>query len=778
MANEAPTLGLAMIVGGADFQKGGNGPKQLRACLDSARPYVDEIVLIDTGTNGVAQKLGKQFKAKVHTFPWVQDFAAARNESFKHITSDYILWLDHDDVLEEGKNLKTLLASMPDQFGGIWLKYLYGFDEYGNVTTIHERERVLRRSVGWTWKDRLHETCVPSKRTEWIRSDEVRVRHAGHKEKENRNLEILKLMLEEDPTNLRIWMHLGNQYFSSQAYYDAERWFREFYTHPGVTPIDRWQCMIYGGHSQRYLGDLQGAEETYWNAVRLFPSWTEGWLGLAWSRAWMKDYDGAITFAEIALRSEQATTLLFINSLDYLCAPHEILSIAYGIKGEYDKAIYHCNKYLETRPQQKEILAGRQRWSELKETSKAAEGVAILQDVMKQDDYLYLLTELPESIAQMEPIRDIMAPIVLKSIDLGTQPKAVIYCGESLEEWSGVSLNQGGIGGSETAVVEIAERLAKDGWQVIVYGNPGANEGPHNDVYYTHWKRFRPQDTHPELFIGWRNPMLGLDKDPVAKERWLWLHDLNSGSRFTEEMADGFDRILGVSEFHRDYLRRSYNIRDDVALDFIPNGINLGRFEGEHTKKRFRAVYSSSPDRGLLNLLNMWQEFRGVEPTAELHIFYGWETFDRSIANGARDLLPLKQAIQARLNQEGVHWRGRLPQDELAKEFMQADLWLYPTSHVETFCITALEALAADLRIVTSKLGALPEVIGDAGLLLPGIAESSSYRHEFLGLTYAMMMDRTARNSFVGIGPERAALWTWDKSYEKVKSMVEGLVTV
>src|SRR5262245_42597504 len=63
-------------------------------CLESVRPWVDEMVCVDTGsiddTPNIAQKLG----ARVHHFPWPDSFSVARNESFRHARGDWIFWTD------------------------------------------------------------------------------------------------------------------------------------------------------------------------------------------------------------------------------------------------------------------------------------------------------------------------------------------------------------------------------------------------------------------------------------------------------------------------------------------------------------------------------------------------------------------------------------------------------------------------------------------------------------------------------------------------------------
>ncbi|MEO0406074.1 MAG: glycosyltransferase [Cyanobacteria bacterium P01_A01_bin.135] len=85
------TLSLCMIVK--------DEAKRLAACLTSAQPIVDEIVIVDTGSTDETVDIAQKFEAKVHHQPWNNDFAEARNLSLQEATGDWVLVLDADEVL-------------------------------------------------------------------------------------------------------------------------------------------------------------------------------------------------------------------------------------------------------------------------------------------------------------------------------------------------------------------------------------------------------------------------------------------------------------------------------------------------------------------------------------------------------------------------------------------------------------------------------------------------------------------------------------------------------
>ena len=78
-----------------------NEEKFLEGCLESVQELVDEMIIVDTGSSDRTVKIAKSYGAKVFHFEWIDDFAAARNESLKHATGDWILVIDADERISE-----------------------------------------------------------------------------------------------------------------------------------------------------------------------------------------------------------------------------------------------------------------------------------------------------------------------------------------------------------------------------------------------------------------------------------------------------------------------------------------------------------------------------------------------------------------------------------------------------------------------------------------------------------------------------------------------------
>jgi glycosyltransferase involved in cell wall biosynthesis len=350
-----------------------------------------------------------------------------------------------------------------------------------------------------------------------------------------------------------------------------------------------------------------------------------------------------------------------------------------------------------------------------------------------------------------------------------SSPK-IIFWASGQEPWAPPSLTQGGIGGSETAVIHVARLFQQAGWTVSVYGRPDYLEGYYDGVAYLDQKRL-PADAQADVFVSWRQPEAW--RVPIdARIKLYWAHDLNYGPDAGAHLAR-YDRVLAVSLWHQQYLEQAYNLTN---CDFVPNGIDLALFDPTIAKVPFQCVWSSSPDRDLDLLLALWPRLTATEPEATLQVAYGWQGIDARINAGDANAAAFKDRLARRMDSlSGVTWHGRLGQDALAR--LKSESWLMPymTSFLEVSCISALEAMAAGCVPVTSASGALPETVGDAGYVVPGAPHSKVTHDFFVRVCQAVLGEANARVSRVVLGRERAKLFTWQKSFERWQHIVADL---
>ncbi len=79
----------------------------IEPCLESIRPWVDEIVVVDTGSKDDTPRKAEQFGARLSHFPWIDDFSAARNESLRRARGEWLFWMDSDDTISAPNAVAT-----------------------------------------------------------------------------------------------------------------------------------------------------------------------------------------------------------------------------------------------------------------------------------------------------------------------------------------------------------------------------------------------------------------------------------------------------------------------------------------------------------------------------------------------------------------------------------------------------------------------------------------------------------------------------------------------
>jgi glycosyltransferase involved in cell wall biosynthesis len=290
-----------------------------------------------------------------------------------------------------------------------------------------------------------------------------------------------------------------------------------------------------------------------------------------------------------------------------------------------------------------------------------------------------------------------------------------------------MSLHQGGIGGSETALVQVATRLAQDGYEVKVYAQ--AEAGLYAGALWRPHSAWDPSED-ADLLVVSRIPQV-FDNPIAAARTALWCHDHSYASQITEARADRITDVVVLSDWQRDRFAELYPFLDG-KLRLIRNGITYTDPQTGETRfpdggrsfeeRKPWCVYSSSADRGLDVLVRLWPRIRNRVKDAELHVFYGWETFDRFAVSNPQ-LLDFKARVLGAIGEAGgeragIFMHGRVGQSGMYEAMQQARVWSYPTYFQETSCIGAMEARASGLAVVTSRLAALEETVGEHGVLL------------------------------------------------------------
>lgn len=90
-----------------------NEEDNIGRCLKSVRPVVDEIIVVDTGSDDDTVRIAQKLGAQIFHHPWEEDFSTARNQSLSHVAKDssWVLWIDCDEVLTNPMGLRKYLTT-------------------------------------------------------------------------------------------------------------------------------------------------------------------------------------------------------------------------------------------------------------------------------------------------------------------------------------------------------------------------------------------------------------------------------------------------------------------------------------------------------------------------------------------------------------------------------------------------------------------------------------------------------------------------------------------
>src|SRR5699024_8931960 len=207
------TISLCMIVK--------NEEDVLERCLDSIKNLVDEINIIDTGSTDRTIEIAKKYTDGVFYFEWTGKFKDARNESFKHATKDYILYLDADDVLleEDQEKFMKVKETLYPSIDSVSMFYNAGIDEFGNVTLTYRRNRLVKRSKQFKWKGDCHNYLEV---TGNIVNSDVAITHKKSSHSVGRNLNIYKNKIKNgDKFSARDYFYYGNELKENGLYKEA-----------------------------------------------------------------------------------------------------------------------------------------------------------------------------------------------------------------------------------------------------------------------------------------------------------------------------------------------------------------------------------------------------------------------------------------------------------------------------------------------------------------------------------------------------------------------------
>lgn len=702
----------------------------LRKAIRSVMDHVDEIIIVDTSTG--KEKLEYNFhqpdgyryhkmvadkgsKAKIIPFKWTGSFADARNFSFEKATHDVIFWVDSDDIVVNPELLPKLAKKVEDGTADwVFSEYIYSKDEFGNILARHWKVRLIKKGSGH-WVGRVHEDLVPDRAVVQekdvdLGAGRLVIEHKADKDhfdvSAERNLAIQLQEIADDGENVdpRTIMYTAMSLQSLNRFEEALPHFARHIKVSGSKEDKYWSyyrialCLIFMNKPEEAIIPLL-------ESLTLFPEWQSSYFLIARAYSDLEKWDKVIEWTLTGKSKDRPDTLQVLSDLDYTLLPMGRLALAYLHTGLFNEALEIAQDMVKINPEFKDSKELLEMCEESVRLEKFVESFLTVANEFRKNDRVkaaklfdLIPSELDDDI-RIQAAHGMMVPPMKWSTK-----SVVIYCGKSLEEWAYPSIFTG-IGGSEEAVINMAKELTSKGYEVTVFNRCGDLKGNYDGVEYRPYYHFNPKDIF-NVLIGWRQPSMFVRKYN-AKKKYLWLHDIAYPEQFNEKIYENVDKILFLSNWHRN------NLPDlpDEKVFITNNGINPADFKNLPEKRPNSLIWSSSYDRGLLPFIkNILPLIKKEIPNVTLDVAYGWQNIEKEM-----DQLPHLRELYNELspileNTPGITHHGRLSHKKLSDLMGSSMVYPYASEFGETNNITSQKCQRANCYVVTtSQAGGTPE---------------------------------------------------------------------
>jgi tetratricopeptide (TPR) repeat protein len=333
---KCPSLSLCMIVR--------NEEKYFPRCLQSLKPLVDEMIVVDTGSTDSTRDIAEIFGATVFEFEWNDDFAAARNHSIDQASGDWILVMDADEVIAsyDHQSLRDLIRKHHNNkvaFSIVTRNYTHKYNGFGWTAnngsnpeeesgcgwTPSEKVRLFRNESNIRFQFPVHELVDPALKRDGhrIKKCPVRVHHYGYLDIAYANskgahyYKIGKKKLKEmggDPIALR---ELAAQADLLEKHDEAINFWKQLAVIQPKNPI------VYINLSATFgkLGQYKESKAAAKKAIKLAPSVKEGYLNLGRIELFLGNFSEAcIVFQKVIDFEPNYYSAIFMLGASQICS--------------------------------------------------------------------------------------------------------------------------------------------------------------------------------------------------------------------------------------------------------------------------------------------------------------------------------------------------------------------------------------------------------------------------------------------------------------------------
>jgi len=685
-------LELVMIVknSGEIFQK----------CLQKNRLFIDHWTIVDTGsTDNTPDIIRTELEGIPGTLHFTEftNFAETRNKAFELAdkTCKYMIVLDDSYEIGNGKEMREYLEKSK---ADVILSKI-AFKKENVLTDLYYSHRISRTTSGLRYKYRVHEILdIPAKvmkkksetvdETKFYIVDHATTEHGSRTRARNkRDMEHLLLDLKEFPNDPRLVYYLAvtstNMGETEEA--NATKYLKQLLEMTNVKEYTYYaeyhlilQNYVKTDDRATYQKKLMNLQQRYLD--RAEPS-----------------YKLAVSFYE---EGQLDKINMIMDRLIQVPLPQLGMTHLEHDVYEYQIPYLYCEVKFKM--------------------GLVEKGVTILKSMLEKYPFDQKLLNMKYAICD--------------NLDKGNTrlaPKTiVIHTGEIPFTWSPVSGTK--ISGSEYMAMNMAKEFRDLGYRVFVFGN-FEDADTHID-YQTTIDGIQYIDTlyFSDFCLTYVIDQLIVSRyiDNLVyynnvKNVHLWLHDIlpHGDFRFIQIHKEKFKGVICISEWQKRYVMKHTKI-DGEAIYVSRNAIYPKRFNGPVQVERtpFRFVFTSDPNRGFDNFVQMIPWIKARYPQSTFYLFGRLEQVSDEVMTKVREM------------SEYVFVSPRVTQEQVVTELQKSDVWLYPTCFDETYCISAVEAMAAGCLVASINEAALCEIVGDRGVMVDYTTHEETNRALFEAL--------------------------------------------
>jgi glycosyltransferase involved in cell wall biosynthesis len=260
--------------------------KVLRRCLESVKNYVNEIIVVDTGSTDSTKQIAYEYTEKVYDFEWINDFAAAKNAAIQKATSQWILVLDADEYVDSTQ-MDRLLAMLNETDHTKPLGYILTILNFtGSIREGRMVEstalRLFSNHPDLYFERAIHEQVLYRHGDFEQRHYRLSIFHTGYsqearqqKDKSSRNLAIFEKLKKIRQFEEYDYFTLGNEYFAIGDLKKALYYYMRATTKKSENQAFMLHCTDHKIKTLLELNRLKEALEVIEEGLQRFPAYAD-----------------------------------------------------------------------------------------------------------------------------------------------------------------------------------------------------------------------------------------------------------------------------------------------------------------------------------------------------------------------------------------------------------------------------------------------------------------------------------------------------------------------